>query len=49
VIAAQAFVAAQVGVRLGARLGEEIRERAEQLAGLVLVVLGVSVLVARVV
>jgi len=48
IIAAQAFVAAQIGVRLGARLGEEIRERAEQLAGLVLVALGVVFLAGRV-
>jgi putative Mn2+ efflux pump MntP len=36
-IAVQALVAAQLGMRLGARLGAEFRERAEQLAGLVLV------------
>ena len=36
-IAAQALVAAQLGMRLGSRVGEELRERAEQLAGLVLI------------
>lgn len=49
IIAAQAFVAAQIGVRLGARLGEQIRERAEQLAGVVLVALGIAFLAARLV
>jgi putative Mn2+ efflux pump MntP len=41
-IGAQAFVLAQLGLRVGARLNETLRERAEQLAGLVL--LGLAVL-----
>jgi putative Mn2+ efflux pump MntP len=46
-IAAQAFVAAQLGLRLGARLGERIREGSERLAGVALVVLGLALLAAR--
>jgi len=38
-IAVQAFVAAQVGLRVGSRLGEAVRERAEWLAGVVLLLL----------
>jgi putative Mn2+ efflux pump MntP len=41
-IGAQAFLFAQLGLRLGARLNEAHRERAEQLAGLVL--LGLALL-----
>ncbi len=36
-ISVQAFLAAQVGMRIGSRIGEELRERAEQLAGVVLI------------
>jgi len=36
-IGVQAFAAAQLGMRLGGRLGDELRERAEQLAGLILI------------
>ncbi|MDQ6747892.1 MAG: manganese efflux pump MntP family protein, partial [Candidatus Dormibacteraeota bacterium] len=36
-IGVQAFLAAQLGMRIGARLGEELRERAEQLAGVALI------------
>ena len=36
-IAVQAFGAAQLGMRLGSRVGKELRERAEQLAGGVLI------------
>ena len=43
-IAAQAFVAAQLGLWLGARVGEALRERAEQLAGVALIALAVVVL-----
>jgi putative Mn2+ efflux pump MntP len=36
-IGAQALLAAQLGLRLGSRIGEALRERAEQLAGVVLI------------
>jgi putative Mn2+ efflux pump MntP len=36
-IGVQAFCAAQIGMRLGSRIGKELRERAEQLAGVVLI------------
>lgn len=39
-IAAQALVVTQLGLRLGAGLGERVRDRAEQLAGVALIVLG---------
>jgi putative Mn2+ efflux pump MntP len=39
-IAAQAFVAAQLGLAAGARMGERWRDRAGQVAGLALVLLG---------
>lgn len=39
-IAAQAVVATQLGLRLGARVGERLREGAERLAGLALLALG---------
>jgi putative Mn2+ efflux pump MntP len=47
-IGAQAFVAAQIGLRLGARLGEDAREWAERLAGVLLVVAGILVIVVRI-
>jgi putative Mn2+ efflux pump MntP len=37
----------QAGLRLGSRIGEAVRERAEQLAGVVLAVLGVVLLGQR--
>jgi putative Mn2+ efflux pump MntP len=43
-IGAQAFVAAQIGLRLGGRVSENVREGAERLAGLAL--LGLAVLLA---
>jgi putative Mn2+ efflux pump MntP len=46
-IAIQAFVATQLGLRLGARLGEEIRERAEWVAGVALIVVALVLLVLR--
>ncbi|OAI39324.1 hypothetical protein AYO39_00575 [Actinobacteria bacterium SCGC AG-212-D09] len=46
-IAAQAFVAAQLGLRLGARLSEGLRERAELLAGVALIALGLILLVEK--
>jgi putative Mn2+ efflux pump MntP len=47
-IALQAFVMAQLGLRLGARLNVRLREGAERLAGLALIVLGVVLLLERV-
>ncbi len=47
-IGAQALLASQLGVRIGARLGGELRERAEQAAGALLVVLGVGLAILRV-
>jgi putative Mn2+ efflux pump MntP len=46
-IAVQAAVATQVGLRLGARLGEVVRERAETVAGVMLVLLAGLLLVLR--
>jgi manganese efflux pump family protein len=46
-IGAQAVVATQLGLGLGARLGATVRERAEQVAGGLLVVLGLSIVVLR--
>jgi manganese efflux pump family protein len=39
-IALQAFAAAQLGLAAGARIGERWRERAEQIAGIALILLG---------
>ena len=39
-IALQAFLAAQLGLAIGARIGERWRERAEQAAGVALILLG---------
>ncbi len=46
-IATQAFVAAQLGLRLGSRLGSAARAGSERLAGLILAALGVALLVER--
>ena len=46
-IGIQAFVATQVGLRLGARLGEEVRERAEWIAGVGLILVALVLLVLR--
>jgi putative Mn2+ efflux pump MntP len=43
-IAVQALVAAQLGLSLGAKISEKLRERAEQLAGLALILLGAFLL-----
>ncbi len=43
-IGAQAFLAAQLGLRLGARLGEAAREGAERLAAFALIALGLLIL-----
>jgi manganese efflux pump family protein len=45
-IAAQALIASQLGLALGALISEHIRQRAEQLAGVALILLG-SYLVAE--
>lgn len=39
-IAVQALIAAQLGLALGATISERLRERAEQLAGIALILLG---------
>ena len=39
-IALQAFIAAQLGLAIGAKIGERWRERAEQVAGIALILLG---------
>ena len=46
-IGVQAFVATQAGLRLGARLGEEVRERAEWVAGVALILVALSLLVLK--
>jgi putative Mn2+ efflux pump MntP len=40
-IALQAFIAAQLGLAIGAKIGERWRERAELVAGIALILLGV--------
>jgi putative Mn2+ efflux pump MntP len=46
-IACQAFIATQLGLRLGSHLGERLRELAETLAGLALTALALVLLVVR--
>jgi putative Mn2+ efflux pump MntP len=46
-IGVQAFVATQIGLRLGRRLGEEVRERAEWVAGVALILVALVLLVLR--
>jgi putative Mn2+ efflux pump MntP len=46
-IAVQAFVVTQLGLRLGHRLSERFREGAERLAGAALIILGVILLVEQ--
>ena len=46
-IAIQTLVVTQAGLRLGSRIGDAVRERAEQLAGVVLAALGLVLLVER--
>ena len=43
----QAFVATQIGLRLGGRLGEEVRERAEWVAGVALILVALVLLGLR--
>jgi putative Mn2+ efflux pump MntP len=47
-IGLQALILSQVGLRLGARLSEKRRERAEQLAGVALITVGVVLLIQHV-
>jgi manganese efflux pump family protein len=46
-IAAQAFIATQIGIRLGGRVGEGMREATEHLAGLALIALGAILLISQ--
>jgi manganese efflux pump family protein len=46
-IAVQAFLAAQLGLALGARMGERWRERAEQVAGIGLILLGAYLVIEQ--
>lgn len=46
-IALQAFVVTQLGLRLGSRLSERLREGAERLAGVALTVLGLVLLAEK--
>ena len=46
-IGIQTLVITQAGLRLGSRIGEAVRERAEQLAGVVLAALGIVLLAQR--
>jgi putative Mn2+ efflux pump MntP len=46
-VAAQAFVLTQVGLRLGDRVGAGLREGAERLAGVALLLLGLILLVTQ--
>ena len=48
-IAVQALIAVQVGLRFGRRLGERMRDRAERLAGLALIALGLAFLAAQII
>jgi putative Mn2+ efflux pump MntP len=46
-IGIQTLIVTQAGLRLGSRIGEAVRERAEQLAGIVLAALGIVLLGQR--
>ena len=46
-IAAQAFLAAQLGLAIGAKISENLRERAEQAAGIALILLGAYLITER--
>ena len=46
-IALQAFIAAQLGLAAGAKIAERWRERAERLAGIALILLGVYLVVEQ--
>jgi manganese efflux pump family protein len=47
-IATQAFVVSQLGLRLGARVGARVREGAERVAGLALTALGLGLLIEKI-
>jgi putative Mn2+ efflux pump MntP len=47
-IALQAFIAAQLGLTMGARISKSLRERAEQAAGVALILLGAYLLAEQV-
>lgn len=46
-IAVQAFLAAQLGLATGAKIAERWRERAERLAGIALILLGIYLIIER--
>jgi putative Mn2+ efflux pump MntP len=46
-LALQAFLAAQLGVAIGTRIGERWRERAEQVTGIALILLGAYLITDR--
>jgi putative Mn2+ efflux pump MntP len=46
-IALQAFIAAQLGLAIGAKIAERWRERAERLAGIALILLGIYLIVEQ--
>jgi putative Mn2+ efflux pump MntP len=46
-VASQAFIVTQLGLRLGSRLSERTREDAERLAGVALTGLGVALLAEK--
>jgi putative Mn2+ efflux pump MntP len=46
-IGAQAFIASQLGLKLGSRLNEKIREDAEKVAGVALIIVALVLLVLR--
>lgn len=48
-VAIQALIASQLGLALGARVGEAWRERAEMLAGVLLILLGIGLAAAQLV
>ena len=46
-IAVQAFLAAQLGLAIGARIAERWRERAEQVAGIALILPGIYLITGQ--
>jgi manganese efflux pump family protein len=48
-IAVQALLAAQLGLAIGARISDRLRERAEQAAGIALILLGGYLLTERII